>query len=148
MGAYLRKRGLSQRFSPVRFAVVVVATVSLFVMYKFVAGAAQNHQASVEATRLRDQVTQLQARQQDLQRQLGFASSDAYVELVARTQLKWTRTGETVVVVVPSSRQIVPVVEIGSGVGEAQETASVAAYVQAWWGTFFHSAPPVSLAPR
>lgn len=147
MGAYLRKKGLSQRFSPIRFAVVVVATLSVFVMYKFVAGAAQHHHASVEATRLREQVTQLQQRQEDLQRQLTYVSSDAYVEYVARTQIKWSRTGETVVVVVPSSHQIAPVAQSG-GDGGDREATGMADTLRTWWQVFFPNTPPVSLTPQ
>jgi len=147
MGAYLKKKRLREQFSAIHFVAVVITTLFLFVSYKFIIGQAQHHRAFVEAERLHQQVTELQARQEALQEQVAYVGSDRYVEYVARTQLKWTRPGETAVVVVPSSHEIAPVVN-STGTAQQEESAGRSSPIKAWWQVFFNTAPPEELTPR
>ncbi len=134
-----KKRTLQFPFT--QFVAIIVITVSLFLVIDFGRRTAASYQIRDEATRLEKEVATAQARHTDLEARLGYVQSDAYVEEIARTQLKWAREGETVVVVMPTPQP-------GPQTPADGQPAAINGVVpespwQAWWLLFFGTLPPL-----
>jgi cell division protein FtsB len=140
MGAYLKKKRFGEQYSVVHFIAILVATLVLFILYRFISGQAALHQTEKESMRLEEQVIHLEERHTELQQQADYVKSDDYVEYIARTELKWARPGETSVVIVPESHEIVPVEDPNAA--ENTEGEMPSSPLKAWWRTFFHGPPP------
>ena len=133
-----KKRG--PQFPLTQFIAIVVITISFFLVVDFARRTATIYRIKSEAARLEEEVAEARARSEALEARLRYVQSDAYVEELARTQLKWAQPGETVVVVMatplavptpPPGRQYV-VTD-----GPPPETPW-----QAWWLIFFDIPPP------
>jgi cell division protein FtsB len=136
----LKKKRVLQ-FPFTQFVAIVVITVCLFLVIDFGRRTAANYQIRAEETRLETELTDSQSRHTALQARLAYVQSDAYVEEIARTQLKWAREGETVVVVMatPQASPQAPADGQPSAInGVVPETPW-----QAWWLLFFGILPPI-----
>jgi cell division protein FtsB len=133
-----KKRG--PQFPLTQFIAIVVITISFFLVIDFARRTAAIYRIKSEAARLEEEVDAARARSQALEARLRYVQSDAYVEEIARTQLKWSQPGETVVVVM-ATPQAVPTPPAGNQYdvtdGPPPETPW-----QAWWLVFFDSPPP------
>ncbi len=147
MATDTKKKKLSDQLSVIRFVVIVLLTICLFLFYKFASGVANNYRAAQEVEQLQQKVTSLEDRQQSLEKRLEYVQTNDYVERIARTQLKWARPGETTVVVVPASRDIVPIPRPTPNVQPETNKNSESSWL-AWWHLFFEQAPPVISTER
>jgi cell division protein FtsB len=134
------KKKRPTQFYLVKFALIFVATVFAFLLVTLGRRVVANYHLSFEAERLGNQVAALQARHQALEKQLQYVQTDAYVEEVARTQLKWARPGETVVVVMPIPKAA-PIPAPGTSVASGDRAAAVSPWFS-WWTTLFGTPPP------
>jgi cell division protein FtsB len=139
MAQELKKKRPTQ-FYLVKFALIFVATVFAFLAVTLGRRVLANYHLSFEAERLGNQVAALRARHQALEKQLQDVQTDAYVEEVARTQLKWARPGETVVVVMPIPKAV-PAPTPAPPVPSGDQTAPVSPWLS-WWTALFGTPPP------
>jgi cell division protein FtsB len=133
-----KKRG--PQFPLTQFIAIVVITISFFLVVDFARRTATIYRIKSEAARLEEEVAEARARSEALEARLRYVQSDAYVEEIARTQLKWAQPGETVVVVM-ATPQAVPTPPPGKQYvvtdGPLPETPW-----HAWWLLFFDIPPP------
>ncbi len=134
-----KKRGFQFPFT--QFVAIVVITVCLFLVIDFGRRTASNYQIKAEESRLEAELADSQRQRADLQARLTYVQSDAYVEEIARTQLKWAREGETVVVVMatPQAEPQAP----ADGQPAAINGVIPGSPWQAWWLLFFGVLPPI-----
>ena len=117
-------------------ALAVVATLAI----DFGRRALDNYHVQRQVEWLREEVAREEGENQALQEELAYASSDAYVEKVARESLKMVKPGDNPVVLVPTNGQQsifatpTPVVESPEGEPEP--------YWRQWWSLFFGSVIP------
>jgi len=134
-----KKRGL--RFPFTQFIAIIVITISLFLVVDFGRRTAASYQIKNEAVRLEKEVAAAQARRQALEGRLNYVQSDAYVEEIARTRLKWAREGETVVVVMATPQAAPPSPSDNQSVSPNGLVPQ--SPWQAWWFLFFGTLPPL-----
>lgn len=134
-----KKRG--SQFPFTQFVAIVVITISLFLVVDFGRRTAASYQVKSEVTRLEKEVAAVRAQHAALEARLAYVQSDEYVEEIARTQLKWAREGETVVVVMATPQAVLP----ASPSAQAASTDGVESYSpwHAWWFLFFDGPPPM-----
>lgn len=135
----MKKKRPSQ-FPLIQFTVIVVVTVSVLLVVGFARRTAATYQVRNEEARLEAELVAAKEHHQDLQKRLEYVQSDAYVEEIARTQFKWARPGEVVVVVmatpVPAPTPPAP------GQPTSDEEVIAQSSWEAWWMVFFESPPP------
>jgi len=127
--------------------VVAVVAVSLFLMIDFGVRAAALYRAQQEVRQLEYEINRQLLIQEKLRARLQYVQSDAYVEEVAHTRLKWTRPGETLVVVInsPASGAAIQEESTPPAATASREMNGVPASIPPWmhwWWLFFKSAPP------
>ena len=115
-------------------------TISIFLVVDFARRTATIYRIKNEAARLEEEVIAVRARGQSLEARLRYVQSDAYVEEIARTQLKWAQPGETVVVVM-ATPQAVPTPS-SDHQHVVTDTPRPTAPWQAWWLLFVDIPPP------
>lgn len=98
------------------------------------AKAFQTYQLQAEERKLRQEISRLEAQNKELQKQIEYLKSDAYVEKVAREQLNLIKPGETAVVVL--SPTPVPTPPASSG-EQAPPRQPPRANWELWWDYFF-----------
>ena len=131
----MKKKRQSSKLPLAQFVAIIVLSISIFLVVDFARRAAANYRVQREAERLEQQVEFAHQQQQNLLAKRSYVASDLYVEDVARKELKWARTGETVVVVLPTPNAATQVSRQSTqiqAVGPVAQTPS-----QAWWLTFF-----------
>jgi cell division protein FtsB len=133
-----KKRG--PQFPLSQFIAIVVITISFFLVVDFARRTASIYRIKSEAIRLEEEVAAVRAQRQDLQDRLNYVQSDAYVEEIARTQLKWARPGETAVMVL-ATPQAAPTPPLDQDYVVADMPAPEEPW-QAWWIRFFDIPPP------
>lgn len=87
-----------------------VVLLALFVSYLVAVSEALQRGRAAQAlvSEIESEIAALQAEQAQLEKELEYAQSDAYVEQAARTELKWSKPGETVIVPIDVSETPVP----------------------------------------
>ncbi len=109
---------------------VVTLTLVAILTVDFGRKALDNYRVQRQVEWLRQQVTQEQQTNEELQARLDYASSDAYVERVARERLKLVMPGETAVVVVLQPADSAPAQDGGLATGSIDEEPP--AYWRQW----------------
>jgi cell division protein FtsB len=134
------KKKHGPQFPLAQFIAIIVITISLFLVADFARRTAAIYQVKKEAARLEEEVAAARARRQALEARLNYVQSDAYVEEIARTRLKWAREGETVVVVMAIPRPVPasPAEGQSASIGDVVPQSTW----QAWWLLFFTPTPP------
>jgi cell division protein FtsB len=134
------KKKRTPQFPLTQFITIIVLTISLFLVVDFARRTAVTYRIKGEAVRLEEEVAAVRAERQALEAHLNYVKSDAYVEEIARTQLKWAREGETVVVVLatPEATPAPP----ADHQAPAPDGAAPQAPWEAWWLVFFNIPPP------
>jgi cell division protein FtsB len=127
-----------------QFVAIIALTLSIFLIVDFGRRAAANYRVQREADRLVQEVEAAKRYQTRLLAQRTYAASDLYVEEVARQELKWSKPGETVVVVLPT-----PEAQYSEAAGvQAQGGGRVVTTPQqAWARLFFGDNPPRAGSP-
>jgi cell division protein FtsB len=133
-----RKRG--PQFPLSQFIAIIVITISVFLVVDFARRTATTFRIKNEAARLEQEIAVVRSRRETLEARLNYVQSDAYVEELARTQLKWARPGETVVVVMATPQPVVTPPPAGDAT--PAEVVAPGAPWQAWWRLFFKAPPP------
>ena len=82
-----------------QFIAILVLSIAIFLIIDFGRRAATGYRVRREEEKLRVQLEALEETQQVLLARRDYVKSDAYVEEVARKELKWSQPGETIVVV-------------------------------------------------
>jgi cell division protein FtsB len=134
------KKKRTPQFPLTQFIAIIVITISLFLVVDFARRTAATYNIKNEESRLEEQVAAAQSRHHALQAQLRYVQSDAYVEEIARTQLKWVRPGE-IAVVVMATPQPTPLPSADDQPAAADVPPPQSPW-QAWWLRFFDSPPP------
>lgn len=137
----MKKKKQGRQFPLTQFIAIIVITISLFLVVDFARRTAATYQIKNEAARLEEEVTAARARHQALQARLNYIQSDAYVEEIARTRLKWAREGETVVVVM-AQPQATPTPSPDSQPASSSSVIPQSPW-EAWWLLFFDTSPPM-----
>ena len=132
-----KKRG--PQFPLTQFIAIVVITISFFLVVDFARRTATIYRIKSEATRLEEEVAAARAHSEALEARLRYVQSDAYVEEIARSQLKWAQPGETVVVVM-ATPQAVPTSSPGRQYAVTDGPPAEQPW-QAWWLLFFQIPP-------
>ncbi|MCG3211154.1 MAG: hypothetical protein FOGNACKC_04791 [Anaerolineae bacterium] len=127
-----------------QFVAIIALTLSIFLIVDFGRRAAANYRIQREADQLTQEVEAAKRYQTRLLAQRTYAASDLYVEEVARRDLKWSKAGETVVVVQPTLEE--PVAP-GQGVQAQSGGRVIATPQQAWLDLFFGKTVPLDHAP-
>lgn len=133
-----KKRG--PQFPVTQFIAIIVTTICLFLVVDFGRRTAASYQIKGEVERLQQEVAAARARREALDARLAYVKSDDYVEEIARTQLKWAREGETVVVVMATPQPAPSTPPSGQPVSKDNETPQSSWH--AWWFLFFDGPPP------
>lgn len=134
-----KKHGLQFPFT--QFIAIIVITISLFLVIDFGRRTAASYQIKDEAARLEKEVAAAHAYHATLEARLSYVQSDAYLEEVARTRLKWAREGETVVVVM-ATPQAAPQSPSDERPPSTNGLVPQSPW-QAWWLLFFGTLPPI-----
>lgn len=142
MSTRSKKKRVPQ-FSLTNFLIVILVTIALFLIVDFGCRAATNYRINNDSDRLKNGVADITARHGMLRKRLEYVQGDAYVEEIARTQLKWTRLGETVVVVVtPPGAPLNPISEL---VPPLDRLSAPQSDWIPWWFLFFDTVPPTDI---
>jgi cell division protein FtsB len=88
-----------------QFVAIIVLSISVFLMVDFGRRAAANYRIQREADNLTMEVEAAREYRDKLLAQRTYAASNLYVEEIARNQLKWSKPGETLVIVIPIESQ-------------------------------------------
>ena len=135
------KKIRGREFPLAQFIAIIVLTISLFLVVDFARRTAATYRIKGEAARLEEEVSEVHTRRQTLEARLTYVKSDAYVEEVARTQLKWARQGEIVVVVMATPMPVPP--PAAEGEVPSPENFVPRTPWEAWWSVFFDVPPPL-----
>jgi len=118
---------------------IVIFAVSMVILLTVDFGqrAARGYQVRRAEEKLSVQVEALTKAHDALLARLDYVQSDAYIEEVARNELKWSKPGETVVIILAT-----PLASEGSAAAGSLTTLQPAAVqnqtpLEAWLGTFF-----------
>ena len=133
-----KKRG--PQFPLTQFIAIIVITISVFLVVDFARRTATIYRIKSEAARLEQEVAAARAQSESLEVRLRYVQSDAYVEEIARSQLKWAQPGETVVVVM-ATPQALPTPSPGRQYATTGGPPPEQPW-QAWWLKFFDAPPP------
>ncbi len=93
-----RKKKLD--FPVTQFIIVVAASLALFMLLGFTRRAARSYRVQQQKARLQAEYTALQHEHSQLVERYQEVQTDAYVEQIARRELRWSRPGEKVVVII------------------------------------------------
>ena len=91
-----------------QFVAVIVLSISVFLIIDFGQRAATGYRVNQEEQELEAELLALQQTHQGLLNHQQYVQTDAYVEEIARNELKWSKPGETVVVIMPDSQTASP----------------------------------------
>lgn len=82
-----------------QFIAIIVLSISIFLIIDFGRRAATGYRVRREEEKLYAQLEAARQTQQDLLAKRDYVETDIYIEEVARNELKWSRTDETIVVI-------------------------------------------------
>lgn len=127
-----------------QFIAIIALTISIFLIVDFGRRAAANYRVQREAERLSQEVELARQHQADLLARRSYVASDLYVEEVARQELKWASSGETVLVIMPTPEAVAAV---ASPAAADISSPIVQTPTQAWWHLFFGPSPGQTVSP-
>lgn len=121
----------------VKMIVIFAVSMVILLTVDFGQRAARGYQVRRAEEKLSVQVEALTKAHDALLARLDYVQSDAYIEEVARNELKWSKPGETVVIILAT-----PLASEGSAAAGSLTTLQPAAVqnqtpLEAWLGTFF-----------
>jgi hypothetical protein len=100
--------------------------------------AAANYRVRREEIRLEQEIAAERAKHKALLARREYVQTDEYVEQVAREELKWVRSGETVVVPIPINSEPLPTPETPAPTKPSPRESRW----QEWWALFLDRPPP------
>ena len=117
-----------------QFLAIIALTIILLLIVDFGRRAAATYRIQLEASRLTHELAAAKRFQDRLLAQRTYAASDLYVEDVARNEFKWSKPGETVVIVVPSNNEPD---SLAAPTNRVTGSAGAVTPQQAWFKLFF-----------
>jgi cell division protein FtsB len=119
--------------SVTQIVAILAVAVSLFLVIDFGRRAAANYRMNGEVLQLEKEIAAERERQQRLLAEIAYVQSDAYIEKVAREELKWGRVGEIQVVIMatPQAPAVAPTPT------SALEPRPAREHWEEWWDFFF-----------
>jgi len=117
-----------------QFIAIIVLSISIFLIIDFGRRAATGYRVRREEEKLQAQLEAAQETQRALLDKRSHVESDAYVEEIVRNELKWSKPGETVIVVMPTPQVAVHAELSADGSAAGQTTVTP---LQAWFDLFF-----------
>lgn len=120
--------------SLMQFMVIVTATLLLLLLFGFTYKMSSYAQVKQEAERLHARLVEAQAEREMLLTRKAYVQSDAYVEKVAREELKWGRRGDRLVSVRTFS---VPTATPSPRFKPQEAVEPTVPQWEAWWDVFF-----------
>ncbi len=121
-----------------QFVAIIVVIVALSLIIDFGRKAAINYRIQREVKRLEQEIAAAQQEQQRLLALKAYVQTDEYVEKAAREELRWSRPGETAIIVKPIVRQAASPAQ---AVGPSKEPGEAKSCWREWWAIFFDSSP-------
>lgn len=134
------KKKRAAQFPLAQFIAIVVISISVFLAVDFARRTAAIYRIKSEAVRLEEEVAAVRANDVQLEARLRYVKSDAYVEEIARTQLKWALPGETVVVVMATPQAMAAPPPDNPHTTPPMPPPETPWH--AWWYLFFDARPP------
>jgi len=122
--------------SLLRFATIVVVTLTALFALSFLQKAVESQQAEAQAAALRQEIKAIEQANAALETRIAYMSTEAYVERVAREELNLVRPGETSYVVVPVGPRATPVKPASADTPRRSLPDSRPPWLQ-WWDLFF-----------
>lgn len=143
-GVIVTKKRSGPKAPLAQFIAIIALTISIFLIVDFGRRAAANYRVQREAERLSQEVELARQHQADLLARRSYVASDLYVEEVARQELKWANSGETVLVIMPTPEAVAAVVNpaVADIFSPIVQTPT-----QAWWHLFFGPSPGQVVSP-
>ena len=117
---------------------IVVATMAISMIVDFGHKATAKYRVRREESRLEQEIAAERAKHEALLALEEYVQTDEYIEHVAREELRWVRSGETVVVPVPLNRKPLATPETPPPPTELLQRES---HWQEWWTLFFDRPP-------
>lgn len=136
MSSATRKRKPIE-FPVAQFVAVIVLSITIFIVVGFAQRAAAGYHVTKEEEKLAAQLAALEENNKALLKKREYVQTDVYIEEIARNELKWSKPGETVIVVLtPPNAQnsIVPPSDAPTVVRPADTPLNA-------WGQLFFSTP-------
>lgn len=133
MASATRKRKTIE-FPVTRFVAIIALGMALFLIIDFGQRVASGYQVAREEEKLEAQLRMLSETNAALLARRDYVNTDAYVEEIARKELKWSKPGETVVVILATPQAPSPVLPAGTGPAQAHAPESP---LDAWTRLFF-----------
>ena len=118
-----------------QFIAILVLSISIFLIVDFGRRAATGYRVRREEEKLRSQLELLEKTQQTLLARRDYVQSDAYIEEVARKELKWSQPGE-IIVVVMATPEAPPQTNLVSS-SASQKVPQTETPLQVWFNLFF-----------
>ena len=134
------KRVRTSHISLAHLVAIIIVGLSVFLIVDFGIKAAELFQANQQARDLENELNRQHSIRQTLQKRLDYVQSDAYVEEVARNELRWSLPGDTMVVVMSPPPEA-PVSPEAAQPRAGSATPPAPSWVN-WWSLFFDGAPP------
>jgi len=131
----VKKKRQGPKLPVAQFIAIIALSISIFLIVDLARRAAANYRVQREAYRLTQEVEAIREHQAKLLARRSFVASDLYVEEVARSELKWAKPGEMVIVVMPTPEAITSQPTPANLAAASQYTAETPA--EAWWLLFF-----------
>ncbi len=141
----VKKKRPGPKIPIAQFVAIIVLSISIFLIVDFGRRAAANYRVQREAYRLSQEVEAVKQYQAQLLARRTYVASDLYVEEVARNELKWAKSGETVIVVLPTP-ETTHSADPPTPNNEEPPRQIAQSPAQAWWHLFFAERTP-SLPP-
>ena len=131
----MKKKRQGPKVPVAQFIAIIALSISIFLIVDLARRAAANYRVQREAYRLTQEVEAMREHQAKLLARRSYVASDLYVEEVARSELKWAKPGEMVIVVMPTPAAITSLPTPANVTTASQQTAETPA--EAWWLLFF-----------
>lgn len=133
MASATRKRKTIE-FPVMRFVAIISLGMALFLIIDFGQRVASGYQVGREEEKLEAQMRILSETNAALTARRDYVNTDAYVEEIARNELKWSKPGETVIVILATPQAPLSTTLTINGAGQAQTTETP---LEAWTRLFF-----------
>lgn len=131
----MKKKRPGPKLPVAQFIAIIALSISIFLIVDLARRAAANYRVQREAYRLTLEVEAMREHQAKLLARRSYVASDLYVEEVARSELKWAKPGEMVIVVMPTPAAITSQPTPANVAAASQQPAKTPA--EAWWLLFF-----------
>jgi len=129
------KKSKKSNWPVAQFIAIVILTIAVFLIVDFGRRTAIGYRIHQEEKRLEVELTELQTTHEALLTELEYVQSDAYIEEIARNELKMSQVGETVIVVMDTPQSAYKPIQVR--IEPVFPNIKVETPIQAWTRFFF-----------